>query len=92
MKKLRTTPKPRVLLADEPRSYQQAVLPVTRRAGLDRDLRRQGTFSSGAIGNKRWTVPEVDLADVLRIVDRVLSMEASGAARVIESLVCSRKR
>jgi hypothetical protein len=92
MKKLGTTPKPRVLLPDEPRFYQQAVAPVPRRAGLDRDLRRQVTFSSGAIGNERWTVPETDLADVLRIVDRVLSMEASGIARVIESLVCSRLR
>jgi hypothetical protein len=36
--------------------------------------------------------PRVLMDDVLRIVDRVLSVEASGIARVIESLVCSRLR
>jgi hypothetical protein len=51
----------------------------------------QGALSSVAIGNERSTVPEMDLADILRIVDQVLSMGASGIARVIESLVCSRR-
>lgn len=105
--------KPRILLANEPRSYRQAIACVlrdlrpgvevdeTEQAALDRGLRRsvpqlvicsratpavQGTapawvelytddgpLSSVAIGEERSTVPEIELADILRIVDRVLS-------------------
>jgi len=104
--------KPRVLLANEPRSYRQAMAQVlrelrpglevaeTEQAGLDRELRRSipqlvicsratpavrgtapawielytndGPLSSVAIGEERSTVPRIELADILRVVDRVL--------------------
>ncbi len=106
--------KPRVLLANEPRSYRQAIAHVLRAlrpglevaetepAALDRELRRgvpqlvicsratpavRGSvpawiepytdhrpLSCVAIGNERSTVPEIGLADILQIVDRVLSL------------------
>ncbi len=105
--------KPRILLANEPRSYRQAIACVLRElrpclevaetepGALDRELRRsvpqlvicshatpavQGTapawvelytdhgpLSSVAIGKERSTVPEIDLADILLIVDRALA-------------------
>ena len=112
MEKTEAATKPGVLLANEPRSYRQAIAHVlrtlrpglevaeTEQASLDRELRRgvpqlvicsratsavQGTvpawielytdhgpFSSVAIGRERSTVPRIQLADILRIVDRVL--------------------
>lgn len=105
--------KPRILLANEPRSYRQAIAHVlralrpcveveeTEQAALDRELRRgvpqlvicsratpavqgiapawvelytdNGPLSSVAIGKERSTVPEIELADILLIVDQVLS-------------------
>ena len=105
--------KPRFLLANEPRSYRQAIAYVlralrpcveveeTEQAALDRELRRgapqlvicsratpavQGTapawvelytddspLPSVTIGEERSMVPEIELADILLIVDRVLS-------------------
>jgi len=105
--------KPGILLANEPRSYRQAIAGVlrelhpglevaeTKQATLDRELRRgvpqlvicsratpsvQGTapawielytdhgpLSSVAVGDESSTVPGMDLDDILRIVDQILS-------------------
>ncbi len=113
MERMEAASKPRVLLANEPRSYRQAIAHVlralrpglevaeTEQATLDRELRRgvprlvicscatpavrgtalawielytdDGPLSSVAIGRERSTVPGIELADILRIVDRVLS-------------------
>ena len=113
MERMEAVPRPRVLLANEPRSYRQAIAHVlrslrpglevaeTEQASLDRELRRgvpklvicsratatvQGTapawvelytddgpLSSVAIGSERSTVAGIELDDILRIVDRVLS-------------------
>ena len=109
MERIKAAIKPGVLLANEPRSYRQAIAHVlrtlrpgleTEQASLDRELRRgvpqlvicsratlavqgiapawielytdSGPLSSVAIGRERSTVPKIELADILRIVDRVL--------------------
>jgi hypothetical protein len=113
MKGFGAASKPRILLANEPRSYRQAMAHVlralrpglevteTEQAALDRELSRSvpqlvicsratpavrgsapawvelytdnGPLSFVAIGKERSTVQEMDLADLLRIVDRVLA-------------------
>jgi hypothetical protein len=106
-------PRPRVLLANEPRSYREAIAHVLRalrpglevdetdKASLDQELSRgvpglvicshatpevqenapawielytdDGPLSSVAIDGERSTVPGMELDDILKIVDRVLS-------------------